>query len=151
MYSVVLYLHSYVRWVVVFAALAAVGLAVSGLLSRRGWGSRDEQVGRLFTSSLDAQVLLGLILYVVSPLTQALFSNPAASMRDPALRFFSVEHVVGMIIALALAHVGRARARRASGRAKFSRAAIFYGLATLALLLSIPWPFYSYGRALFRL
>ena len=61
-------------------------------------------------------------------------------MSNSDLRFFLVEHLVGMIIAVVLAHVGRATSRRAEDdNGKFKRAAIFHTLAMLVVLLSIPW------------
>jgi hypothetical protein len=72
-------------------------------------------------------------------------------MRDPVLRFFVVEHLFGMIVAVALAHVGRARAKKASDAVVRHRTVlVFVGLAMVAILLSIPWPGTPGGRELFR-
>ena len=96
--------------------------------------------------------MIGLILYAfLSPVTRSGFENMQLTMRDPILRFFVVEHLVGMVVAIALAHVGRARVRKAVDAAARHRAAlIFVGLAMVALLLSIPWPGMPGGRELFR-
>ena len=51
-----------------------------------------------------------------------------------------------MIVAVVLAHIGRSRSKKATDdRGKFKRAAIFFGLAMLAVLLAIPWPFLAAG------
>jgi hypothetical protein len=71
-------------------------------------------------------------------------------MRDSALRFWAVEHVAGMVVASALLHVGRARARKAPDVKRHRIIAIFFGLALLAVLLSIPWPGMPAERPLFR-
>jgi len=56
---------------------------------------------------------------------------------------------VGMLAGLALAHIGRAKARRASDdRRQRRRAAIYFTLAILIVVLSAPWPFLPYGRPL---
>lgn len=153
MYVFTLYLHSYVRWLVVIAALVVLVRAVRGWLGRRAWSAADDRAGLLFTIGMDVQVLLGLALYLgLSPLVAAALRNMATTMRTSALRFFAVEHIGAMLVALILAHVGRARSRRAGeASARHRSAAIWYGLAILLMLVSIPWPFYSYGRALFRL
>ena len=106
----------------------------------------------IFSMSLDVQMLIGLILYVfLSPVTASGFADMRLTMRDPILRFFVVEHIVGMIIAVALTHVGRARVRKASEAfARHRTVLIFIGLAMVALLLSIPWPGMPGGRELFR-
>jgi hypothetical protein len=147
MYPVVLFLHSWVRWIVAIAAVAAVARAFYGWLGKKDWTKLDDQLGLLFSSSLDVQLLLGLILYIfLSPLTQAAFKNFSAAMSDATLRFFSIEHILYMVIAVVLGHVGRALSKKATEAVtKHRMAAILFGLATLAILIAIPW-----SRPLFR-
>jgi hypothetical protein len=152
MYTALLVLHSWLRWLVVLAGIAVLGGAVAGVSTRRAWLPVDNVRLALFTHSLDVQMLIGLILYAfLSPVTRSGFENMQLTMRDPILRFFVVEHLVGMVVAIALAHVGRARVRKAVDAAARHRAALtFVGLAMVALLLSIPWPGMPGGRELFR-
>lgn len=97
---------------------------------------------------LDIQMLVGLILYFfLSPLTTAAFKNFGAAMSNPILRFFAIEHILYMIVAVALGHVGRTLAKKATEAvAKHRISAILYGLAVVVILLAIPW-----SRPLFRL
>ena len=152
MYTPLLFLHSWIRWLVILSGITALGGAVGGLMTRRAWLPVDSLRLGLFTHSLDVQLLIGLLLYAfLSPVTRSGFENMQLTMRDPILRFFVVEHLTGMVIATALAHVGRARARKASdGVARHRAVVIFVGLAMVALLLSIPWPGMPGGRELFR-
>ena len=114
-------------------------------------GARDESAGRWFTGLLDLQITLGLVLYfILSPVTGAALDDFGGAMKNTQLRFFAVEHVIGMLIGTALAHVGRGRVRKAPLERKGRTAAIFYGLALLAILASIPWPGLPAGRPLFR-
>jgi hypothetical protein len=78
-------------------------------------------------------------------------SDMGAAMKSSGLRFFAVEHLVGMLIGLTLAHIGAARIRKASPERRHRLAAIFFVLALLAILASIPWPGLPAGRPLFRL
>jgi len=65
------------------------------------------------------------------------------------MRYWAVEHVSLMLIALAMVHVGRSRSRKgATSAAKHRSAAIFYTLALAAILAAIPWPFLPQGRPL---
>jgi len=152
MYTALLFLHSWLRWLVILSGVAALGGAVGGITTRRAWLPVDNLRLALFTHSLDVQMLIGLILYAfLSPVTRSGFENIQLTMRDPILRFFVVEHLVGMIVAIALAHVGHARARKLTDAVARHRAVlIFVGLAMVALLLSIPWPGMPGGRELFR-
>ncbi len=150
MYYVVLTLHSIMRWLIILAALFAIIRAITGLSFRRGWMQMDDRAGFWYTMFLDIQVLLGLILYFfLSQITTGALQNFAAAMSDATARFFTVEHVAGMIIAVVIAHVGRSLSRKApTARQKHRRALIWYSLSILVILAAIPWPFLSYGRPL---
>jgi hypothetical protein len=152
MYDLLLFAHSWLRWLVLLAALAAIARAIGGVNTRRPWTPLDDRAGVWLTASLDFQMLLGLILYIfLSPVTQSAFVDMAAAMRAAPIRFFAVEHPVGMIVAIALAHVGRVRVRKApDSESKHKQALIFFGLSLLVLLLSIPWPIGPGARSLFR-
>ena len=132
-------------------AVLAVLRAWSGWRTSRAWTPDDDRLGKLLTSAFDLQFLLGLLLYGwLSPLTRAAFQDFGAAMRDSVLRFFAVEHIFGMVVALALVHVGRVRSRRSQPSVLRHRAAfIFFGLALVAVLVTIPWPFVPAGRPLF--
>ena len=152
MYDFLLFTHSWLRWLVLVAALIAVARAVSGVSTRRPWTPVDERAGFWLTAALDLQMLLGLLLFIfLSPVTKSGFVDMAAAMKVPDVRFFLADHPVGMILAIALAHVGRVRIRKAGdSESRHKRALIFFGLALVMMLLSIPWPFLSAPRPLFR-
>ena len=63
---------------------------------------------------LHVQLLLGILLMVLSPTVQSALTNPSAAMQNSQTRFFLAEHWVLMLVALALAHVGSVRVRRAA-------------------------------------
>jgi hypothetical protein len=150
-YSIVLTVHSVLRWLVIAAGCAAAFRAFNAWSLRRPWTRPDHVGGALFVGVLDLQVLVGLVLYIfLSPMTSAAFRNMDAAMANRAMRFWTVEHASLMLVAAALAHVGRARVKRAHGdAARHRQAALFYTLALVAVLLAIPWPFLPYGRPLF--
>lgn len=152
MYTLVLAAHSWLRWVVLIAGAVAVARAIAGAVKRRAWSGSDERIGRLFTVSLDIQILLGLILYfLLSPITRAAMADFGAAMGSSGLRFWAVEHLFGVLVAAALAHAGRGRTKKiAEGVARHRVAAICYGLALLAVLISIPWPGTPNGRPWIR-
>lgn len=151
MYELFLVLHSWMRW----AALAAGLVATLSALTSRSSGSGpdpSDKWGMIFTICLDIQLLLGLALYLgVSPNSAAIMSDFGAAMRDPVARFWAVEHASMMIVVVALAHVGRVLARKAtSASAKRMRLLVCFGLATILMIVAIPWPGMRAGRPLFR-
>lgn len=146
-----LVVHSILRWAVVIAAVAAVGSALWGVLRKREYTALDDRLGLIFTITMDVQILVGLILYFVSPLVRGAFADFGSAMSSQGLRFFAVEHSFLMIVALVLAHVGRVLVKRVdTAQGKHRRGLILFGLATVVLLAAIPWPFLEYGRPLIR-
>ena len=140
MYGFVLGVHNLLRWVAVIMIAIAFGRAIWGWLGKREWLEADRKTGLFATISVDMQLLFGLILYFISPITKAAFSDFGAAMGVDDLRFFALEHVFYMVLAFVFAHLGSVLPKRASDAlGRHRRAAIFFGLALLLILLGIPW------------
>jgi len=150
-YTTVLLVHSWWRWAVMALLLVVVARAFAGWMRARSWSRLDERLHVLLVAAIDLQLLLGLTLYaVLSPFTRAFFENAALGMKQPALRFFGIEHIFGMVIAVVIIHVGRRRSRKAEGKLRQRRVWSTTLAALLVILTSIPWPFLRYRRPLFR-
>ena len=141
MYSIFLAIHNFFRWIVIILAVLALVRTYMGWLGNRNWTERDRRIGSFLAMSVDIQLLLGLILYIfLSPLTTRLFQDFGSAMQDPTIRFFGIEHLFYMLVAVVLIHVGNSRAKRADqSTTKFRNAALFYSLAILLILIAIPW------------
>ena len=151
MYPTVLFVHSWWRWGVILLGLVAVFRAIDGARTRRPWEPADDRSAKWFSIALDLQTLLGVVLYFLfSPITKAALSDFGGAMKVSAMRFWAIEHWLGMVVAIGLVHAGRARARRADGPRKHRIVATFFVLAMLAILASIPWPGTPNARPLFR-
>ncbi len=145
-YPTVLALHSCWRWMVLLAAVVALGIAIRGLAGKHPFAPWGRKAGVIYVTALDMQLLLGLLLYGVSPIVRTAWANMAVAMKVHELRFFSVEHLVSMLIAVALAHIGSIRSKRAtSGAAQYRQMLIWYAASLAAILVGIPW-----WRPLFR-
>ena len=152
MYSVVLTIHSWMRWITLGLAIAATmnatRPAVAGATSPAGrwWDT-------LLMLAVDLQVFVGLVLYFgLSPFTKEAMTNVRLAMSNPALRFWAVEHAGGMFAAVVLVRMGRVMAANAATpTAARNRRLACFAIATLGMLLSIPWPGLANGRPLFRL
>jgi hypothetical protein len=150
MYSATLTIHSWVRWIALVAVVGATLAAVTGRV--RGERSPADRWGLFAMTALDLQMLLGLLLYLaVSPNMHPILMNFGAAMKDPALRFWAVEHTATMFAAIVLAHAGRVLARKAAtADAKRTRLIVCFGMATILIMLGMPWPGRPGGRPLFR-
>jgi hypothetical protein len=152
MFDVILLLHSWLRWPALIAGIVAIAAAFAS----RPIGAEKtaaDRVGGIFVGLLDLQMLLGLLLYVVlSPTIAAIRQDFGAAMRDPVARFWAVEHISLMVVAVIVAHVGRVLVRKArTPGAKRTRMIITYTVATVAIVAAIPWPGFRAGRPLFRI
>lgn len=143
-----LVIHNILRWaVLVFGVWAVIG-ALSAVISKRAYTSSDNRTSLFFMISCDIQLLLGLVLYFTGMWFEKVKSGMGAVMKDPAERFFAVEHAMMMIIAWLLVHVGRSMVKRGSSDAqKHKRTLIYFGIALLLILAMIPWPFRPEGIA----
>jgi hypothetical protein len=141
MFTFILAVHNILRWIVLILAVLALVRAYSGWLSRRAWTDSDRKVGTFFGVSLDVQLLLGLILYfALSPITRTALQDFGAAMGNETARFFALEHAFYMVVTVVFAHVGSVTSRRASEDFnKHRRAAFWFTLSALALLLGMPW------------
>jgi len=140
MFNGLLDLHNLIRWLVLLAAVYVLFRSISGLTSKKTWGKKDKIATAVFTAILDLQLLLGLSLYVISPNVQHSIQNMTEAMKDSEQRFFAVEHISFMILAVALAHLGAFLLKRTStDAAKFRFGTIFFALTTILILYAIPW------------
>jgi hypothetical protein len=152
MYTMILMLHSWLRWVALIAGVAAT-IAAARDKTVSPASSRADTWGLILLITLDVQMLLGLVMYLaVSPTMEAIRANFGAAMKDPAARFWAVEHITMMMGAVFVTHVGRVLARKsANADAKNMKLMICFGIATALMFLAIPWPGMRAGRPLFRL
>src|SRR5512133_3623476 len=110
MYTGFLHLHDTLRWLVLLSLVVTLVKYVSGWLGNQPWKKVDNTLGIVFTSLMDLQLLTGLVLYFfLSPVTKLAMSDFGAAMKNADLRFYAVEHLAMMLIAVVLVHIGRAK------------------------------------------
>ncbi len=133
---IVLTLHSLWRWVVLVAALAALIKSSDAWQRQRVYGNLDRQLGMLYTTSLDIQVLLGLILWAGERYFAVIAGGPAATGQN---LFFGIEHPALMLLALGLAHVGYSQSHKGVGINPHRTATLFYLGSLIIIIAAIPW------------
>ena len=145
-YQIIKHTHSGIRWFVLVFLVLAIVLAVVKLVGKKEYSVADKKFGLFTMSFTHVQLLVGLILYFISG--KVIFSGE--SMESDLLRFFLVEHIGMMLIAVALITIGYSKVKKAvESKAKLRRTLIFYGLALLVILLAIPWPWQMYSAGWF--
>ncbi len=180
MYSLLLFLHSLFRWLVLSSLLYAILRAYRGFRSQRDSRSSDgSQAGKPFTKADDSirhwtatiahiQLMLGCVLYFTSPLIKLYYSSDRAAITRAAatiqagvmtqaaarqeISFFGIIHISLMLAAIVVITIGSALAkRRENSRDKFRTMLAWFSIALVLILLAIPWPFSPLAsRPLFR-
>ena len=141
MYESVLFIHSWLRWIVLILMLFVIIKSLLGVINKSSYQKLDKTLTASMVGTLRLQLVLGLILYVfLSPITQAAFADFSAAMKDSSLRYFAVEHIFAMIVGLGLAEVGKSRTKKAVEDAKkFKAQLIFFTISLLIMLSRIPF------------
>ncbi|MEZ5046417.1 MAG: hypothetical protein R2831_05445 [Chitinophagaceae bacterium] len=136
--------HSILRWVLLFLLLFTIVSAFIGKQQQKSFTKQDNALSLLLVSVADLQLLIGLYLYIMGAwgIKNIQQIGMSAAMKDSFSRFFAVEHIMGMVIAIVLLHIGRAKSKRALDDIKKHKVLFTYTLISFILILiSIPWPF----------
>ena len=126
--------HSGLRWI----ALVLLLLAIYNAFTAKEYEKKHRLVNMFAMISLHTQLLIGLVLYFTSDKVQFI----EGWMKSPLLRFYGMEHLAGMLIAIVLVTIGHSKSKKAvSSSDKFKSIKLWYVLALILILAFIPWPF----------
>jgi hypothetical protein len=128
-----LHLHNLLRWVVLITLLLSIVKLISG--------QNALKTSKILLISAHSTLVLGLYQYFFGARGYKLISAAGGMkevMKDGAARFWAVEHISSMLIAIVLITIGHIRLKKG---AKASTTATFYLIALLLILSAIPWPF----------
>jgi hypothetical protein len=129
--------HSGLRWIALLLLIFTVFKAIAGLSGKKSYLPMDKKLATFTVMFFHIQLVLGFILFFGNK-----WYTQFGSMKEPVIRFFTVEHTLGMLIAIVLLTIGSAKAKRASSdEKKFKTIAWTFAIALLIVLASIPWPF----------
>lgn len=142
MYLILLALHSLIRWFVLISLIFAIFRAYSGWFSKREFSRLDNSIRNLAVTTAHTQFLLGIALYFVSPVVSYFLHNFGTAVHMREIRFFGMEHVTVMFVAIAIITIGSSKAKRkVTGQEKFKTMAIWFTIGLILILSSIPWTF----------
>lgn len=134
MYTGLLHTHSVLRYFVLILLIAVIIQSLLGLVNRKPYTAMDNRVGLFLFIATHTQLLVGIILFFVSPAVQ--FSG--AAMKDASTRYWLVEHNTAMLIAIVLITLARTTSKKMAGaQAKHKRMFIFNLIALAIILITI--------------
>jgi NADH:ubiquinone oxidoreductase subunit 2 (subunit N) len=136
MYETIKNVHSILAYAALGLLLLASFNAIFGLSSKKIFKDKDLRLSLFTLIICHIQLLIGLVLYFVSPLG----ADQLGNMKDAAMRLTSLEHPLINIIALALITIGWSKHKKEeSNNGKFKKIAVFYTLGLVLILSRLPW------------
>lgn len=142
MYTTLLSLHSIFRWLVFLNLICLTCRAYYGWLFAREATPFDAIFIRSAAIIFRVQLLIGIWLYLISPLVRYFLDAMAEAVKDDVLRFYGLAHGILAMTSFIIATVGISKAkRRDTDIQKFRTLAIWSTAALLIVFISIPWPF----------
>jgi uncharacterized membrane protein YozB (DUF420 family) len=138
MLDILKHAHSGLRWV----ALILLLLAIVNSLTSKSYEKKHKMINLFAMISLHTQLLIGLGLYFISPRVQFVENWMSSKVAGGAFRFYNLEHISLMIIAIILVTVGRKIAEKQTNDLdKHKKIRTWYTIALVLIIAAIPWPF----------
>ena len=139
MYNALVHAHSGLRWVALGLLLFAIFNALKSQTSGR-YEKKDKMINLFAMVFLHIQLLIGLGLFFINDMSKISYSE--GWMKNGMLRFFGLEHILGMLLAIIIVTIGRKKAEKLTGtRDKHRKIMVFYTIGLILIIASIPWPF----------
>ncbi|AMD84176.1 hypothetical protein SAMN05444369_10533 [Capnocytophaga haemolytica] len=140
MYSIVYQVHSLCAYVVLAMLTVAVINALIGFFAKKSFLEKDLRISLFTLIMAHIQLLLGVILWLVTPKLLAFEEGMRSVMKDPLFRKLLVEHPLTILIAVTLITIGWSKHKKEqTAQRKFGKIAVFYTFAWVLILSMIPW------------
>ncbi len=132
--SILNHTHSGLRWV----ALILLILAVFYAFTAKKFEKKHKMITLFAMVTLHLQFVIGIVQFFLSE--KVTFA--AGWMKNSLHRFYGMEHLIGMLLAIVLITIGYSKSKRKENDAdKFKTIRLFYLIGFILILLFIPWPF----------
>jgi len=142
MYQFLLSTHSHMRWLVMIGAVLAIMLPYFNAPDK-AIDKKSKLPALFFMIICDVQLLIGLLLYFVySGFGIKAFQNMGMGevMKNADVRKIAVEHLILMLLAIILVHIGYSKIKAAADAASLKKKSlVFFGIALVLILAGIPW------------
>ena len=140
MYNILKTVHSYWAFFVLTILFIAILNALIRIISKKSFNSTDLRISLFGLIFSHIQLLIGLILYFISPWFDQWSSLGMGIMKNNESRLYLVEHPITNILAIFFITIGWSLHKKQSESSKkFLRISLFYGFGYLLLLSRIPW------------
>lgn len=138
MYTGLKHLHSYLAYLLLAALVFSIIYVIIQFVGKKSFTDKVRKVTLIGFIATHLQLLIGLVLYLISPVGLSNFSGEA--MSESLSRLYILEHPLTMLIAIVLVSVGYIKAKKPGDDARrFRTVIIYYGLGLILMLSRIPW------------
>ena len=138
MHTLINTLHSYNRYLILAALVYVLYRSWTGWKGNRAFEKGDNTASVALLGLAHLQLVLGLLQYFVFNGYYRNFSDMAATMKNPVARYFTVEHITIMILAIAAVQVGRTPSKKAADDTeKHKKLAVWTTIATVLVVVGL--------------
>ncbi len=142
MYQHLLVFHSFFRWLVRAFLLISIYKAYTGYFHNRQFTRSDNSIRHWTATVVHIQLMIGILLYIKSPIIQYFWGNFNEAVKHLDTAFFALYHFSLMLTSVVLVTIGSALAKRKpTDKQKFKTMLIWFSISLLMIFIAIPWPF----------
>lgn len=140
MYTILKDLHSYWAYLVVLMAIIASINALIKYFGKKEYEAKDFRIALFTLIVTHIQLLIGLILYFISPNGFSNVANNGVGGLSKFARLLAVEHPFVGILAVVFITIGYSKhKKKLTSAGKLKPLAIFYTIGLVLILSRIPW------------
>lgn len=152
MYTGLLHLHNIGRWILILLLVIAIINAFAGMTRNEPISKGHKKIGLFLMITAHTMLLVGIYQWIVGPwgLKQIQELGMGGVMKNSISRFWAIEHLAGMLIAIILITIGRGAIKKPiADRAKHKKMFWMFFIAFILIMASVPWPGREVARPLF--
>ncbi len=147
MYSSLLILHSVFRWLVLGSLIFSIYRAYIGFSQNKTFSKGDNTLRHWTATIAHIQLIIGIILYIKSPIIKFFWSNLSEAIRYVDTAFFGLVHFLLMFTSVILLTIGSALAKRkTTDKEKYKTILSWFSMTLLIIFIAIPWPFSPFAN-----
>lgn len=146
MFNGLLHAHSGLRWIALLLLVLVMFKSIAGWTGKKPFAQGDRKLALFTMISMHVMLLLGLVLYFMG--NSASLWGTEGMMKVAATRFWAMEHMVAMLLAIVLITIANRKAKAdVDAVKKYKSMAILYIISFVIIMFSIPWPWRAIGIA----
>ncbi len=131
--SMLIHAHSGIRYLIILLIALTIAYGLYLIFTKKAYDSVFKKLTTLTMSITHIQFIIGIVVYFMSP--KVMLSDMSVAMKNPSIRFFTVEHAFMMVIAIVLLTIGHVRSKRSQ---KITPALSLFVFAFILILAAIP-------------